>query len=101
MFVRSYTYTIKRADFNRWKKIIAAANAMYAAYGVIRFENFVRPTSKRLEIVEMAYYKTVQDAVRIGNKADKDERVLGVYKKFMKMVDRKKLVINEYETIKL
>jgi len=98
MFVKTYRYKVKKNNFQKWKKNNDIVTKLYKKYGG-DFQRLVRKENEFFLIVELGFYKSKKEFLKIIKQFDSDPKTNALFKEFLNLVHNKKFVEEEFETV--
>ncbi len=100
MFVKLYRYRIKKKDFSKWKEIQKAADKLYKkhGYGGKSF-SLTKENAGFLTIIDVGFYKSKNEFLRIEKNVDNDRLLDSLWKKFLQILHNRRYYQEEFESV--
>jgi len=97
MFVKVYLYKIQKNNFQKWKKNNDIVTRLYKKHGG-DFQRLVRKENDFFHIVELGFYKSKKEFLKIIKHFDSDPKTEVLFKNFLNLVHNK-FTEEEFETV--
>ena len=98
MFVKTYRYTVRKANFQKWKKNNDTTAKLYKQYGG-KFQRLVKKKKDSFHILELGFYNSKKEFLQIIKQFDNDPKVGALFKDFLSLVHNKRFSEEEFETV--
>ncbi len=98
MFVKIYRYRIRKNKFQKWKKNNDIVTKLYKKYGG-EFRCLVKKENNFPHIVELGFYKSKKEFLKIMMQFDSNPKADLLFKEFLNLIVNKKFTEEEFETI--
>jgi hypothetical protein len=86
MFIKLYSYQLRRRDLRKWRSIVRQASRVYAEYGADRFLSAITTKGSKVSVVEFNIYPSKGDYRRVTRDIDQDRRITLLFREFKKIV---------------
>lgn len=98
MFVKIYRYQIKNKNFKKWKRNNDIVSRLYRKLGC-QFYRLIKKESNFFHIIELGFYGSKKEFLKITNQLDSNPEILMLYGDFLKLVHNKKFIEEDFETL--
>lgn len=99
MFVQTYKYSFPKKYLRSWRRITKLANTIYNEYGSVRSERLLSRQEKNVSVMEIEFYASKKDFLRIKKTGNKDDRLTRLHGLLSKFVNPKSIIVETYESI--
>ena len=98
MFVQTYKYSFSKSYLRSWRRIAQLANTIYNEYGNVRSERLLSRQANNISVMEIEYYASKKDFLRIKKLGNADERLTRLHGLLSKFVNPKSIIVETYES---
>ena len=93
MFVKIYSYKIKKKYLPKWKNIQRSAKTIYRKHGdPVKWTYLLDRKEEFVTIIEISSYLSKKDFLKIKKEVDNDKEIGKLFNKFLEIVYKNKIV---------
>lgn len=99
MYVQVNRYSFSKKYLSAWRRITRLANQVYKEHGDVRTERMIIKRGTRVQVMELAYYLSRREFIRINKVADADERIIKLHSLLNRFVKERHIIEEFYDAI--